>query len=102
LRTRFGDDLIQAQAPRVRTRRHNLAHVAFGILDHLVLVHENHAGCEHDENHDSGDDAGEQVGPKNNFVQQLHARLSPRALVRFARLQNSKLVAQPSRKISFS
>ena len=49
LRARFGYQFIQAHALRIGTRRHDLAHVAFGVFDQLVLVHEDHAGRRHDE-----------------------------------------------------
>ena len=73
LRARLGYQFIQAYALRIGTRRHDLAHVSFGVFDQLVLVHEDDAGRRHDEDDGAADNAGEQVRPKNDFMQQLHA-----------------------------
>jgi hypothetical protein len=38
----------------------------------LVFVHENEASRRHYEDYAAANDTGEQVGPENNLVQQLH------------------------------
>ncbi len=49
LRARLGYQFIQAYALRIGIRRHDLAHVPFGVFDQLALVHQDDAGRRHDE-----------------------------------------------------
>ena len=60
-----------------------------------MLVHEDDAGGRHEKNHRSGNHAGDQMRPKNYFVQQLHAGQSPCASLTVVGAQNAKLGAQP-------
>ena len=52
-----------------------------------MLLHENHAGRRHEKNHCASDNAGNQVGPENNFVKQFHTKAGLWGFLRAESLQ---------------